>query len=336
MAKRYIAVLRGGPSSEYEVSLKSGRAVKEALEERYRVKEITVDKAGIWHVLGMEVTPHRAVADVDVVFNAMHGEYGEDGQVQNILQHLGVPFTGPDAFGASQSIDKAKSKEIYKRFKMKTPHSVVLLRDRPVEDIALNLFRNFPLPVVIKPLDKGSSVGVSIARDFKSLHDTLISLFVQSDKLLVEEYIRGQEATVGVIEGFRNEKIYPLLPIEIRTPTHKDFFDYEAKYTGITEEICPGCFSRKQSAELQELAKLAHEILSLRHYSRSDFIIHPKRGIYILETNSLPGLTTESLLPKALEPIGSSYIEFLEHVIDLACVRKAPMRERKVPQLARL
>ena len=174
------------------------------------------------------------------------------------------------------------------------------------------------MPVVIKPIDRGSSVGVSIARDYQSLVNTLKSLFVHYDRLLVEEYIQGKEATMGVINKFRNADVYALLPIQILTPSEKDFFDYEAKYTGITKEVCPGDFSKDEIAKLEEMAKMAHEILGLRHYSRTDFIVHPKRGVFVLETNSLPGLTSESLLPKSIDAVGSNLKEFLKHIIDLA------------------
>lgn len=321
MIRKKIAVLRGGPSSEYEVSLKSGKSVLRELENDFDLVDIVVDKSGDWYAGGFKKDPQNLTRGIDCVFNAMHGEYGEDGKVQQLLQNLQVPFTGSRSLAAALSMNKVKTKEVYQNLGFKTPIYKVLDKPETEEGIEFQarlVFNTFPMPLVIKPIDKGSSLGVSIARDFKSLVNTMKSLYATADKILIEEYIAGKEATLGVIEKMRGSDIYPLLPIEIRTPAQKSFFDYDAKYSGISEEICPGNFSQKESREMQEMAKLVHKSLGLSHYSRSDFIVHPKRGIYLLETNSLPGLTDESLLPKSLTPLGISYRDFLIHVLDLA------------------
>jgi D-alanine--D-alanine ligase len=316
MSKR-ILILRGGPSSEFDVSMKTGKAVIENLKDSHFVKDCIVDKEGNWYMDGFMVEPQKITKGFDLVFNAMHGEYGEDGKVQNLLENLGVNFTGPNSFGAKLSINKATSKKIYKNSGIKTPMAILIERTEDLDNLAINIFRSFPMPVILKPVDKGSSVGITIARDFNSLINSLRSLFVYHDKLLVEEYIVGKEATVGLIEEFRNKELYALLPTEIKK-TNKDFFDYESKYLNLLEQICPGDFSEKEKAELSEMAILAHKSLNLRHYSRSDFIIHPKRGIFILETNSLPGLNDGTLFPKGVNAVGSNLKEFLNHVVDLA------------------
>jgi D-alanine-D-alanine ligase len=318
MSKK-VLVLRGGPSSEYEVSLKTGKSVVEALTDIYNITDCIIDKEGNWFVKGFKTEPHILVRNHDVVFNAMHGEYGEDGQVQRLLENLGAKFTGPKSLAASLAMNKSMAKKIFKDAGIKTPLHKIITRqdcDGNIDQIAISIFRGFPMPVVIKPVDRGSSVGVTIAKDYQSLVNSLISLFVQYDKLLIEEYIPGKEATVGVIEEFRNQKHYALLPIEIKM--EKDLFDYDTKYSPETMHVCPGNFSNEEKQLLQEMAIKAHQILGLRQYSRSDFRIHPKRGIYILEVNSLPGLTKESLLPKGIEAIGSDYVQFLKHVIESA------------------
>lgn len=323
MIKRKIAILRGGPSSEHIVSLNTGRSVLDELCDDYHTTDVTIDKSGNWYVSGVCKEPGDILRQVDLVFNAMHGEYGEDGKVQQLLENLQIPFTGPKAFSAALSMDKAKTKEVYITHKLNTPlHKVLHKPDTEdkvagIEVQAMLIFKTFLMPVVIKPVCGGSSVGVSIARDYKSLVETLISVYIDNDKIIAEEYIEGKEATVAVIDQFRGKEYYSLLPVEIRTPKEKSFFDYEAKYTGITEEICPGSFTKEESIQLQEAAIIAHKILGLRHYSRTDFIVHPRRGIYLLETNSLPGLTKESLLPKSLDATGIKYKEFLDHVISL-------------------
>jgi D-alanine-D-alanine ligase len=321
--RKKVLVLRGGPSSEYEVSLKTGKSVIGQLADDYDVTDIVIDKNGEWISGGMIVKPEIVCRNVDCVFNAMHGEYGEDGQIQEILESLQVPFTGPKRMGATISMNKVATKDIYKRHGIKTPLHKVLTKpdsesvEAGIEVQAMLVFRTFPMPVIIKPVGLGSSVGITIAKNYEQLSNAMKNAYNDHDQIMVEEYIEGREATVGVVDNFRGKKVYALLPVEIRIPEEYEFFNYDAKYSGKTEEISPGNFNKKESEAMQEIAALAHEALGLRHYSRSDFIIHPRRGIYILETNSLPGLTEESLLPKSFEPIGSNYKEFLNHIIGL-------------------
>jgi len=317
-----IIVLRGGPSSEHKVSLKSGKSVINQLQDDYNVTDIIIDHNGNWLLSGIAIEPHKAARGIDCIFNAMHGEYGEDGTVQKILEQLRVPYTGSQVLGSAMAMNKVIAKDVYKKNGIKTPlHKVVLASDG-IDNVAINLYKTFPMPAVLKPVSSGSSVGVSVVRDFQTLRDTLVSLFLQYDKVLVEEYIEGKEATVGIIEEFRNQKFYALLPVEIREPKDKDFFDYEAKYSDISQELCPGEFSPAEKKLMQEMAQKSHDALGLRHYSRTDFRIHPKRGIYALETNSLPGLTDQSLMPKSLEPTGITYKEMLDHIIGLALNNK--------------
>ncbi len=186
------------------------------------------------------------------------------------------------------------------------------------EALAVLLHRSFPQPSVVKPLALGSSVGVSVVRSVADIVAALRKVFALADAAIVEEYIAGKEATVGIVDGFRGSELYKLLPVEIVPLPAAPFFDYEAKYGGGTQEICSGRFAAGDTAALQEAAARVHRLLGLRHYSRSDFIIHPRRGIYFLEVNTLPGLTPESLLPKSLAAVGSSLSEFLGHVLDLA------------------
>lgn len=316
-----VGVLRGGPSSEYDVSLKSGASVLEALDkEKYEARDIFISRTGEWHSHGVPVSPERALRGVDVAFNAMHGHYGEDGQVQRLLDVLGVPYTGSDGFASAVAFNKQHTKDVAQKLGVKVVHGVVVERpedEAALETIAHSIFRNFPHPAIVKPVIGGSSVGTNIANSFHGLLHALRETFSVSDKALVEEFIRGREATVGVIDQFRGESSYALLPVEIIPPPHHSFFSYEAKYGGETAELCPGNFSTDEKSELMRLARLVHEGLNLSHYSRSDFIV-AKRGIYFLEVNTLPGLTGESLLPKSLHAVGSSLSHFIDHVVALA------------------
>jgi D-alanine-D-alanine ligase len=314
-----VGVLRGGPSSEYGVSLKTGEAVLNHLpRDKYEPVDIYISEDGVWHIHGLPKNEHDALHTLDVVINAMHGEYGEDGKVQSILDHMKVPYTGSQAFASAVAMRKDLAKQALKGTGIKTPYWKTLTRDDVSDENLHELFRLIPHPSVVKPAGSGSSVGVSIVKSFSELASALEKAFAVGDTAIIEEYIQGREATCGVIQDFRDEKIYALLPIEIVPAKDREFFDHAAKYEGKSEEICPGNFEQEIKTELQRLSKLVHEHLGLRHYSRSDFIIHPTRGIYFLEVNTLPGLTSESLLPKSLVAIGSSLPEFLDHIITLA------------------
>ena len=322
MNKIRIGVLRGGPSSEYEVSLKTGVSVLNNLPDKYSPVDIFIDKSGVWHIQGVPHQPHETFKKVDAIFNALHGEYGEDGKVQKILDTFSVPYTGSKTIASAIGMNKALAKNVFKSHGIKTPYFTVESKSENIDEIASKLFKTFPMPAVVKPIAGGSSVGVSIAYDFRGLKDALAKAFEYSDKALVEEYINGREATCGVVDKFRGKDIYSLLPIEIIKPEKSEFFDYEAKYCGGSQEICPGNFSQSEKEAIQGLAVMAHKVLGLRHYSRSDFIVSPRRGIYILEVNTLPGLTSESLLPKSLQAIGCSLPDFLDHLITLALAGK--------------
>jgi D-alanine-D-alanine ligase len=313
-----VAVLRGGPSSEYEVSLKSGASVLEAIDkEKYEPRDIFISRKGDWHLHGVSVAPERALHGVDVAFNAMHGEYGEDGQVQRLLDRLSVPYTGSGAIASATAFHKHLTKEAAQKIGVKVAHGIVVEQKDDIDSIAQQLFRSFPQPSIVKPVAGGSSVGTNIAHTFHGLQHALGAAFAVSPEVLVEEYIKGREATVGVIDDFRSEPVYALLPVEIIPPSEHSFFSYEAKYSGKSIERVPGNFSPAESQELQRIAKAVHGGLGLSHYSRSDFIIS-KRGIYFLEVNTLPGLTKESLLPKALNAVGSTLSHFIDHVLSLA------------------
>lgn len=314
LTRKKITVLRGGPSFEYEVSLKTGASILKALsDEKYHINDVAITKDNKWFLNGFERKPADILKESDLVFNALHGEFGEDGKLQKMLDTFGIAYTGSKNISSALAMNKALAKEEYQKINIKTPIHIEIDKD----DFSIaEIFKTFPMPAVIKPMGLGSSVGVSIARTGIELDEALQKAFQYADRIMVEEFIGGKEATCGVIDGFRGEEVYSLLPVEI-IPEF-GFFDYDAKYGGGTQEICPGNFSQAEKYELQDLAKKAHKALGLRHYSRSDFIISPKRGIYILETNSLPGLTEESLFPKSLKAVGSSLEEFVEHLINIA------------------
>ncbi|MCR4276460.1 MAG: D-alanine--D-alanine ligase [Candidatus Parcubacteria bacterium] len=316
-----VGVLRGGPSREHEVSLKTGAAILAALpEERYLARDIYIDRQGVWHDRGRSVAPERVLRQLDVALIGLHGEYGEDGEVQKLLELFGVPYAGADSFGSYLAMHKVMAKARAQEEGLLTPESYFVEREEDTNDAAAEIIRNFHQPVIVKPVGWGSSVGVSIVGGYAPVRDAIAALFADgAPGVLVEELIRGKEATVGVVENLRDEALYSLPAIEI-IPPEDDFYSYDSKYSGATRHVCPGNFSRVAAEELQRAAKVMHRALGLRHYSRSDFIVAPK-GIYYLETNTLPGLTTESNLPIALAAVGVTFQDFLSHLVDLALER---------------
>lgn len=321
MSKLRVAVVRGGPGHEYEVSLQTGASVLQHLPDHYEAQDVLIDKQGVWHHRGLPINPLELSRIADLVLIALHGEYGEDGQIQSVLDQAGVPYNGSGSFASALGMNKELAKGAFRREGLRAPLGAVLKKlNAEPETVALqakDIFHKISPPWIVKPLDRGSSVGLFLAKDFKELVRSIAECYRFSDKVLVEEYLKGREATVGVIDDFRGQRIYALPPIEIRRPGGQEIWTYDDKYNGATEEICPGAFSEEEKRELERQAVVAHQALGMRHYSRSDFIL-TNRGIYILETNSLPGLTSESLLPKALAAVGCSYSDFLHHLIQLA------------------
>jgi len=289
-----VAVLRGGPSFEYDTSLKTGEHVLSHLDkEKYEPRDIFIDRNGQWHMHGIGVAPEKALFGADIAFNALHGHYGEDGQVQRLLEQLGVSYTGSGAVASAASFNKQQTKYLAQNLGVKVVHGVMVENTGDIEAVAHNIFRTFPHPAIVKPVTGGSSQGTTIAENFTQLQYALNKAFDFAPQALVEEYIKGREATVGIINNFRNEATYALLP----TP----------------KEI----LSQKEKNSLIAIAKKIHDGLGLSHYSESDFIVS-KRGIYFLEVNTLPNLAKESLFHKSLNAVGSSFSHFLDHVIGLA------------------
>lgn len=320
---QHVGVLRGGVGEEHEVSLKSGLTVLRRLSEipSFKATDIFIDRDGVWFVRGVPMQPSRALTGVDVVFNALHGRYGEDGQVQKELERLGVAYTGPTPGPAALAMHKGIAKEMVARRGVRVARHAIISVTPDIEARATELWRVFPQPSVVKPADSGSSVGVTLAKSFTQFLDGIKKAFQHAHEVMVEEFVKGREATVGVIDRFRGSDVYTLPPVEIVLPQQCEIFDYDAKYGGTTIEKCPSSFSRAEVEELERMARVVHETLGLRHYSRSDFIVTPA-GPYFLEANALPGLTDQSLVPKALGAVGASLDEFLAHVISLALEKK--------------
>lgn len=321
MSQIRVGVVRGGPSSEYPVSLKTGGSVLRHLDrEKYAPVDILLSTRGEWYMNGLRTDLATISHHVDVVWNALHGTFGEDGKVQQMFESFSIPYTGSGVLASALGMHKGLAKERFRDAGLLTPEGHVVSVEDNLNEVAAQLAHTRSLPLIVKPVSGGSSVATKIARTPEELRQAIHSASKHGD-ILVEEVIEGKEATCCVIDTGNDDEHVVLYPIEIVPPQSRDFFDYDAKYSGESQEICPGRFSLSAHSTLRDLAIKAHRALGARHYSRSDFILSPK-GIYILELNTLPGLTETSLLPKALDAGGVTLPEFLDHVIGLTLTQK--------------
>lgn len=319
MALIRVGVLRGGTGHEYKVSLATGAEVLRNLSaDRYRSRDLLIDRQGNWFMDGLTVEPASLSRQLDIVFNALHGWYGEDGQVQNLLDQLHVPYTGSGHLASALGMNKILQKEHFRGAGLAVPRAVVIESGDDLGEATGYIFQKISPPWIVKPAKGGSSVGISLVRQVLQLATALAEAFRWDNQVLVEEFIAGREISCGVVENFRGQDIYALMPVEIIAPPGKDFYDYESKYDHPDTEIREALISATEKQAVMDAARVAHQVLGLKHYSRTDFIASPRRGIYTLEVNSLPGLTPHSILPHSLAQVGCSRSQFLDHVINLA------------------
>ena len=302
--------------------MSTGTGVIDALRKLgYTVSDITVSKKGEWLVNGLVKKPETALMTTDVVFIAMHGAYGEDGTIQRICERLHIPFTGSNSFPSSIAFNKDNTKRALLPHNIKTPKHVKIT-DKMIDDIdgLTYLIKNsFGPEYVLKPTSSGSSHGIIMVDSAGALADAIAVMFESSGEFMIEERIRGREATCAVLEDFRNQSLYLLPAIEIIPPASHDFFAADIKYTGETTELVPGRFSFSEKSTIAEATALVHTALGLTQYSRSDFMIRDGE-VFFLEVNTLPGLTPHSLFPKAAEAVGLSFDGLIDHLVRTARV----------------
>ena len=294
-----IAVLLGGPGSERAVSLRSGRAVAQALREGgHAIEEIVIDSAEF-------VLPDS----IDIAFNAIHGTFGEDGTLQTELERRGVPYTGDAPEPNRIAFDKILSKEIFLKAGVTTPRS---------ETIAAGGRPSLTLPLVVKAPREGSSVGVYICKTEPELESALKKVVDYSQEILIEEFIAGEELTVGILGDLA-------LPIILIIP--KDgIYDFTNKYPwlnpgGAAEHYCPAPLAPELTRKIQALALAAHRSLGLKVYSRVDILLTAEGNPYVLEVNTIPGMTESSLLPEAAAKAGIGMTALCERIIELSLNR---------------
>ena len=318
MLKTRVGVLRGGPSSEHDISFKTGANVLKNLSEKYQPVDIFIDKSGTWHVHGIASTPEKIFKKVDVLFNALHGDYGEDGGIQHLLDTFKIPYTGSGRLSSAFAMHKGHTKKLLKAHGIKSPYHKIVHKDQVTKETIHDLFRSIPHPSVVKPVSKGSSLGVSVVLGFLDFEEALQKAFTLGPAVMIEEYISGREATCGVLEAFRDESLYAFFPAEVVLDPSQKFFNFDAKYGGKSRIVHPGRFSRLEMETIKNFSRIAHQVLGLRHYSRSDFIVHSSRGVYFLETNSLPGLSVNAPYVESLSSVGTPFSHFIDHVLKLA------------------
>lgn len=312
-----VAVLMGGPSTEHEISIKTGSMVLQNLDpNKFTSQAVIIDKQGKWPVL---TQPDDLKKFFDIAFIAMHGEYGEDGTIQQILENAGMPYTGSGVEASKLGMDKEKSLRIFEK-ELRVPKFCAVEKDEKVPQISAN-----GGPVIVKPSTGGSSIGIEIVYGYPYnlpvLSRAVRNACRYSPKAIVQEFIWGTEFTCGVIE--RNGKAEALIPTEI-IPMASHLFDYKSKYTkgGSIETTPPDEKYEKRIPEMRLVAERAHALIGARGFSRTDMIMDAKTEmIYVLEINTIPGLTETSLFPQGAKATGISFPEMLEMIIDAGLKR---------------
>ncbi len=308
-----IAVINGGESAEAEVSRSSAKGVIQALRENYK------------HVADMELDENIAVAldefSADVVFPVLHGPPGEDGTLQGFLEILGFPYVGSDVHGSAFAMDKIVSKSIFREAGLPLIKQSVVTQTGGIAAAVQKIAREVGEYVVVKPARQGSALGITLIDNENQLHEGLEKAFVFDERLLVEQRMDGKEITVGVIDTDGGCKPFPV--IEITTPVDS-WYDYEHRYTkGLSEHLMPANLPENQYLKLQEFAVAAHQSLGCRDLSRADFIVTGDTidNIFLLEVNTLPGMTPTSLYPDGAAGFGLNFIELVSYLVERAASR---------------
>jgi D-alanine-D-alanine ligase len=318
IGQRKVGVLMGGLSAERDVSIRSGEAIVAALTDRgHDVWPLFVDRD-----LDLVLRQSR----IDVAFLALHGRYGEDGCVQGLLELLGIPYTGSGVLASAMAMNKARAKEMFRLNNLPTAPGYVVEADSG-EDL-LEQHGAFGFPVVVKPCGEGSSFGTRVARDELELEAAVEDALRFDDDVLVERFIEGREISVGILDG------KPLGAVEIAPK--RGFYDFRNKYTsGRTQYHLPARLSPERYRSVLRLATLAHEALGCEGATRVDLIVSERGNEVVLEINTLPGMTPNSLLPKIAHGAGLSFEDLVEEVLKGARLRAhGHRRDRRAVQVS--
>ncbi|MBU0579996.1 MAG: D-alanine--D-alanine ligase [Candidatus Margulisbacteria bacterium] len=301
LKSKKIGVLMGGPSREREISLRSGKNVLNSLKRQgFNAVEIIVD--GNDQFLKKDLKEKK----IEVAFVILHGAYGEDGQVQELLESINIPYTGSDPEASRITMNKLLTKQVLQKANLPTPEYQAI---KAITEVSL------AVPLVIKPVCEGSSFGVSIVKEKKYLIPQLEKTFQEFPDIFIEKFINGKEVTVGIIGTDKNIQALPILELV----PHAEFYDYEAKYTpGKTSFILPAKLDDKTTKNVQNIALQAHLVTGCNGMSRVDFIIDEHNQPWITEINSIPGMTDQSDLPAEAKVAGISFDELVYKILESA------------------
>ncbi|MEO0082518.1 MAG: D-alanine--D-alanine ligase [candidate division WOR-3 bacterium] len=301
LRKRRIGVLMGGWSSEREVSLLSGQRVIQSLNDQG------------FHPVGIDITRNFAEqiakAKIDIAFVILHGRPGEDGTIQGFLELKGIPYTGSGVTASAIGMDKLFTKMLFRQAGIPTPDFVAISTEEEIEPGLVEAEKQFGYPMIIKPRNEGSSVGIELLTGKRGALDCCLRAHRGYGDFIIEPFVAGMIATVGILE---NEA----LPILELVPKRQPFYDYRAKYTrGETDFVVPARLDPKTEKRISELALKAHSLLGCRGFSRLDLVVQDSKHPYFLELNTLPGLTAMSDLPAEAEAAGISYDELVFRIL---------------------
>jgi D-alanine-D-alanine ligase len=320
-----VAVLKGGPSLERQVSLRSGAHAQEALA-RLGHDVIGLD-------VGPELVPQLRASEPDAAFIALHGRDGEDGTVQALMEAIGISYTGSGPAACARCTDKVLAKYLMREAGIPTL-DFRFLREESIKQLGAaaavaDIEARLGFPLVVKPASQGSALGVKFARASEQLPGAMVGAFSYDHKILIERYAKGRDLAVSVLEGARpragsHERAEPFaLPVVEAVPREEDFYDYESRYEiGMTTFVCPAELEERTTARAQELALEVYRLLGCHGFARVDLMLEADTGeLWVLETNVVPGMTETSLLPQAADAAGIGFDELIAHVLASAGTR---------------
>lgn len=306
-----IVVLMGGPSSEAEISRLTGTAILNALQEKG------------YNAVGMEFVPKTLVEDIkesgcDIVFNAVHGKYGEDGRIAAVLEMIDMPYTSCSVLSSAITMDKVASKHLFRSTGISTPNCLIYRKTDADRNLVEEIADKFSMPVVVKAASQGSSIGVEIVEKKEDLQKAIDACFEYDDAILVEEFIKGRELSIPVY-GNKEKKALPIIEIT----TNSGRYDYKSKYTkGESFHIIPAPLGEELTAKIQKLCIDACIVADCRGVVRVDVMLSEENIPYVLEINSVPGMTQTSLVPDAANHVGISFGELCEMILQMAIEEK--------------
>ena len=315
--KKKVAVLAGGPSTEHDVAMRGAQKVFDSLNtEYYNPNLVFINKVGVW-----DAHPEQVAKTHDVAFIVMHGAYGEDGTVQAILDSHKIPYTGSDAMASALAMNKFISSAALKRAGLSIPLTFLVSKyewEWKKQEVFDKIKHYLQYPFIVKPNTQGSSVGVHVIRSRGDLEHAMHEIFKYGVEALIQKFIHGMELSCAVLDRGWSGSEFALLPIEI-VPKNATFFDYSSKYMPMgSDEVIPARVPDYKLREIQRVAVVAHRALGARGLSRTDMIMTPDGRIFVLELNTIPGLTEESLLPKSAEASGIPFHKLLDLILESA------------------